>query len=316
MEKKLLEYVEQELKRGVSTQMVKKALLNAGWDDHLIEEAFAMVQTRETPPLPRAQLAEGEDAITNDDDDYVPAETHKPGKRLLFIIVGVVLVLALVAGGAYWYFNMRVPAAEEDAGNISSPVVSDETGNPPAPADPANQLMVVDNASTTNNTNNIPDGASKPVGVNSVPSQPVVPVTPVTPAVTAATTTTEGKTDAAARDNQRMADMQKLADAQKTWYGTNKVYYTCGLSSGDCKGKPYGYPVQIGSLEKTPQDPLIGARPVCGKDYVYCGLNNAPYPQFFCYYAKLESGGYYTASHAGNFKRSAPPKIFEDCSAN
>jgi hypothetical protein len=111
-----------------------------------------------------------------------------------------------------------------------------------------------------------------------------------------------------------MADMDQLAAAQKTWFEANSRYYTCGLAGGECGGKPYGYPVQIGAaLQKTPQDPLIGKNPACGKDYVYCGLNNAPYPQFFCYYAKLETGGYYTASHAGNFRRSTAPKIFEEC---
>ena len=120
------------------------------------------------------------------------------------------------------------------------------------------------------------------------------------------------------RDARRTSDMRQLVSAQEMWYGDKDKYYTCRVKSGDCGGKPRAYPAQIGVyLPTMPQDPLEGKSgaktDVCGQSYSYCGLANAVYPQAFCYYAKLENGGYYTASQAGNFKRSTAPKTFKEC---
>jgi len=88
-----------------------------------------------------------------------------------------------------------------------------------------------------------------------------------------------------ANDNKRKEDLDKLAAAQKLWFAEHKSYYTCNLTAGDCGGRPYGLPDQIGIyLNNVNQDPLAGnyanKKAVCGKDYVYCGLNNVLYPNF------------------------------------
>jgi len=136
-----------------------------------------------------------------------------------------------------------------------------------------------------------------------------------TPAATS-TAETVPEVGGSANDKQRKADMAALVEAQKAWFAANGKYYTCSRSAGDCGGSLTGYPAKIGDyLPAAPKDPSGKTSGVCGRDFVYCGLNNVPYSHFFCYYAKLESGEYYTASHEGNFLRKTAPKIFEECAA-
>ncbi|HPO06608.1 MAG TPA: hypothetical protein PK429_01425, partial [Candidatus Pacearchaeota archaeon] len=135
---------------------------------------------------------------------------------------------------------------------------------------------------------------------------------------TTATSTAETgpEVSESANDKQRKADMAALVEAQKAWFAANGKYYTCSRSAGDCGGSLTGYPAKIGDyLTVAPKDPSGKTSGTCGRDLVYCGLNNVPYSHFFCYYAKLESGEYYTASHEGNFLRKTAPKIFEECAA-
>jgi hypothetical protein len=121
------------------------------------------------------------------------------------------------------------------------------------------------------------------------------------------------KTTVKQRDSQRESDMVALAAAQANWYKIKGVYYACGATDGDCQGKMNNYPVSLGiAMAKTPVDP-VNSGMVCGRDQVYCGLNNVADSSKFCYYAKLEGGGYYTASNAGNFERTAPPATFGEC---
>lgn len=118
---------------------------------------------------------------------------------------------------------------------------------------------------------------------------------------------------AAARDEQRQSDMRRLAGAQTVWYGDHKRYYTCNVTGGDCRGESRNFPLSIGSGARNVVDPLNygGA---CGADYVYCGLDNARESSKFCYYAKLETGGYYVVSENGSCKKTAPPLTLADCS--
>jgi hypothetical protein len=66
-------------------------------------------------------------------------------------------------------------------------------------------------------------------------------------------------------------------------------------------------------LDPVPLDPSNSG------DHVYRTIDNINDPQKFCYYAYLEEelnlspGKYYTSSHAGNFKRAAPPKTLDEC---
>ncbi|MFA6376063.1 MAG: hypothetical protein WCX69_01525 [Candidatus Paceibacterota bacterium] len=298
MEQQLLNYVEQESKRGVPEHMVKKALHDAGWSDDQINEAFEVVQSRVVPPAPESDTFLKDEAVFGVEDDS-NEETAKKTKKPVVVAILVFVALAATVAGLILYYNYssapRDPSEGEDVAPenkdmpIETPSDGEKITEPPVSGN-NNEPVAVPDANPNQN-----DATS----TLSVAGDPAVD-------------------EAAARDSQRMADMKELVSAQKKWYATNKSYYTCGLAGGDCKGKIYGYPLQIGmALEKTPQDPLaiqFGEKKlVCGKNYVYCGLNNTPYSQFFCYYAKLEGGGYYTASREGNFKRSTLPKIFEEC---
>ena len=292
MEQQLLNYIEQESKRGVPELMVKKALRDAGWSDAQVNEAFSALESKIIVPMTPVPVSAA--AMKDESGDSLADEgTKKPGKPVLAAAL-VFTGLALIIGALILYFDFYSRSSDLSENNNS------------VPAAPVNQTT--DNATSSANKN-IKEPAPKNV-IQIAPSTPVP--------VTAATSTADTAT---ARDNQRVADMQKMAVAQASWQGTSGHYYTCGLAGGDCKGKPYGYPVSIGSegtvLAKTPQDPLLdklGAKKaVCGKDYVYCGLNNASYSQFFCYFAKLEGGGYYAASYKGNAKISIQPHTFEEC---
>jgi hypothetical protein len=289
MEQQLLNYIEQESKRGVPELMVKKALRDAGWSDAQVNEAFSALESKIVPMAPVSPAAMKDES----EDGLADEGVKKPGKPVLAAAL-VFAGLALIIGALIIYFDFYSRASDLSENNN------------PTPAAPVNRT-----------TNNATSSASK--NVKEPAPKSVNQISPSTPApVVAATSTADTAT---ARDNQRMADMQKMAAAQTTWQGVSGHYYTCGLAGGDCKGKPYGYPVAIGSegtvLAKTPQDPLLvklGAKKaVCGKDYVYCGLNNASYPQFFCYFAKLEGGGYYAASYKGSAKISIQPRTFEEC---
>jgi len=287
----LLNYVEQESKRGVPEYMVKKALRDAGWSDAQINEAFAAVQSKVTPPAPGLSPKD-EDAFAAGDD--LIEESSKKSMKPIIAAISVFAILAITVGGLILYYNYS-----------SSPREAENTV-------PANESAAETPAEEESGSSVV----ETPAAGQDDAGQGGADVANAT--TTAAVVADSAATEAVARDNRRIADMQELSAAQKTWYAVGNRYYTCGLAGGDCKGKLYGYPLQIGTaLAKTPQDPKAaqyGSKKLaCGKDYVYCGLNNAPYPQFFCYYAKLEAGGYYTASHEGNFKRSTPPKIFEEC---
>ncbi|MDO8669061.1 MAG: hypothetical protein Q7K65_02080, partial [Candidatus Buchananbacteria bacterium] len=120
-----------------------------------------------------------------------------------------------------------------------------------------------------------------------------------------------------ARDAVRKADMRQLISAQELVYGAADRYYTCNTTVGDCTGEADNYPVTIAYssvnyMVSTPKDPTNSG------SNVYKGLDNATVAtdnQFFCYYAALETtpATYYTASHGGNFTKSAAPTTFANC---
>ncbi|MCU0653614.1 MAG: hypothetical protein MUD10_05145 [Candidatus Pacebacteria bacterium] len=108
------------------------------------------------------------------------------------------------------------------------------------------------------------------------------------------------------RDNERIADMGDAIRIQKECYA-NMGHY-CQID---------GYPggtetVNIGKgWRQFLTDPLDEGQ--CGTGYLYCGLSNLDEPQDFCYYAKLEKGGFYVVSPAGGLKRDSAPESFREC---
>ncbi len=314
-----MSYVEQELKRGVSEPAVKKALRDAGWADNLVEEAFLAARPPALPvppessgPFPAQGMpAQGNIAETGTESGPGNEPAAKKSKKPIIISVSAFLGLALLVLAGIWLFSGSVPPedsviVEDNSGQPEETTPAPENGQ--IPAEPADQSGLAGQPAATGGNGAAPEGS---IAAENAATGETTPGEQ--------TAATPSPDSAESRDAQRVKDMQALAEAQTTFSQLTEgnKYYTCGLAGGDCKGKSYGYPSQIGSiLTTTPQDPLLGqsgTKPACGKDYVYCGLNNAPYPQFFCYYAKLEAGGYYTASQGGNFKRSAVPKVFEEC---
>jgi len=112
-----------------------------------------------------------------------------------------------------------------------------------------------------------------------------------------------------ARDRHRMAAFNEMVLAQKKYYGENGKY----LESADMSDAIGTY------LNPVPKDPggfsEVIACDQAAPQGAYCALDNTVDPQKFCYYARLETfkPPYYTASHAGNFKRATPPKTLDEC---
>jgi prepilin-type N-terminal cleavage/methylation domain-containing protein len=117
-----------------------------------------------------------------------------------------------------------------------------------------------------------------------------------------------GGARAKARDARRMADMRQLLSAQEMYYGETDQYFTSA-----------NMPTAISTyLNPVPSDPGGGTPVACTGTgaYSYCTYTNAATPQKFCYYAYLEQNTaqpYFTASHAGNFKRSTKPADIDAC---
>lgn len=105
-----------------------------------------------------------------------------------------------------------------------------------------------------------------------------------------------GGARASARDATRKADMRQIITAQEMYYGENDAYFTDAGTT---------WPAAIGTyMPKTPTDPGTGT---------YVWINNTTDDQKFCAYATLESGGYYTASYAGNFECADATPTLTDC---
>lgn len=117
----------------------------------------------------------------------------------------------------------------------------------------------------------------------------------------------------AARDEIRRSDMRALVLAQTKYYQVYGRYFSFDAVDGGCDS-PSGACARFvpDYMPQLPVDPLSDGL-VCGSSYFYCNIGNAKNNQRFCAYAKLEGGGYYTASKSGNFERSVPPSSFFEC---
>lgn len=115
-----------------------------------------------------------------------------------------------------------------------------------------------------------------------------------------------GNARSKARDARRQSDMRQLVSAQEMYYEENDKYLTSAAM-----------PTAIGDyMPKVCSDPGGGTAIACSQPepaFVYCAIDNTADAQKFCYYGKLENGGYYTASHNGNFKRSSAPETLDEC---
>ena len=98
-----------------------------------------------------------------------------------------------------------------------------------------------------------------------------------------------------ARDAKRQSDMRQLVTAQSLYSGDNTggfFYVSATMPTGTALSS---------YLNPVPADPTNSG------NYIYKTINNTGLNQYFCYWATLEAGGYFTASQAGNAKRSGQP---------
>jgi len=103
-----------------------------------------------------------------------------------------------------------------------------------------------------------------------------------------------------ARDSTRKADMRQIVTAQEMYYGGGDWRYY------QSDGKTW--PSAIGSyMPKVPTDPLEDTKTP------YTWVDNTDDDQKFCVYATLERGGWYGASHEGNYECSDVKPTLNDC---
>ena len=313
MDQQLLAYIEQELKRGVRPETVKKALCDAGWEGQAVQEAILAIQSKTVAPAPKIMPVVEEKK--EEKISFAEMPEDKPKKHFSVVKLTLAAAVLVFAGIAiYFYFSDSFAPAE-----ISEPDVLFERENVPPAGEIESGADVLpaegDQSELTASENGDSQTES---GADVLPAESAENVAENITETPAATSTvqTAPAGDESANDKQRKADMTALAEAQRAWFAANGKYYTCSRSAGDCGGSLTGYPAKIGDyLTVAPKDPSGKTSGTCGRDLVYCGLNNVPYSHFFCYYAKLDSGEYYTASHEGNFLRKTAPKIFEECAA-
>jgi|GEM_PF-1628739 len=248
-------------------------------------------------------------------------ETQKvPGVNKKIIRTAIIVLVIVVFFVIAYFYNRRVP--DNQVQKTPEAPVAQEVGatttessgfEPVAGSEPLPETDLPFDGETATTT---PPAEN----VSVVPASPkpalIIPKTITTsPKTTVITTPPAVKADpkvAAARDEQRQTDMRRMAGAQTVWHGDHKKYYTCSTSSGDCRGKTNNFPLSIGSGANNVKDPL-GNGLVCGLSYTYCGLDNTRDNSRFCYYAKLETGGYYAVSETGSYKRNSIPSSLADC---
>ena len=309
MDQQLLAYIEQELKRGVRPETVKKALCDAGWEGQAVQEAILAIQSKTVAPAPKIMPVVEEKK--EEKISFAEMPEDKPKKHFSVVKLTLAAAVLVFAGIAiYFYLSDSFAPAE-----ISEPDVLFERENVPLDGEVESGADVLpaegDQSELTASENGDSQTESGADVLSAESAESIVENTTAT-----STAETGPEVSESANDKQRKADMAALVEAQKAWFAANGKYYTCSRSAGDCGGSLTGYPSKIGDqLAATPKDPSGKTSGTCGRDLVYCGLNNVPYSHFFCYYAKLESGEYYTASHEGNFLRKTAPKIFEECAA-
>lgn len=257
-------------------------------------------------------------------------------KNLIIIISAAITVPAILAamffGVNYYYGEKPQPDMDKKANSGNNLQAADFEKNQFSGDDYAQALMQIANspdkdavdgqeavtgdggkeASQSKDSLAGNSKASAPASVQPAAKAPAPVTTAKTPiaqnAVKIPLNTAQG------RDLKRKTDMQQLVLAQKIWYAVFAKYYTCSVSGGDCGKLANNFPAAIGNYAKNLVDPLNTGK-ICGRDQIYCGMDNSAKNQFFCYYAKLEAGGFYTASHNGNFERQTAPTTFGECSS-
>ena len=114
----LIEYIQLHTGRGVSQESIIRVLLQAGWGENAIRDAFAQVSNRTAPsPLPDA-----------------PIPAYRPNRLL-----GIISTLCFIAGvaGTLYYIYQYPPVQEI----IAKQFQKNPTSSQPSPTSPAETLV-------------------------------------------------------------------------------------------------------------------------------------------------------------------------------
>jgi hypothetical protein len=94
----LLNYIKQQLQEGKNKQEIKNSLLQVGWQEQDIEEAFSSLSINQTSQTPQTNISSFQPPF-----EQIP--TKRKNKKLIVIISIIVLFLAVIGGGIFAYFN-------------------------------------------------------------------------------------------------------------------------------------------------------------------------------------------------------------------
>lgn len=100
----LLDYIKQQLSRGLEYDAISKDLLNNGWEKRDIQEGFIAIRTHNT------NLTKDPDTYNNIDKKITSDSRRKLSKRML-LIIGSILVL--VSGTSGYYFRNDLPVIKD-----------------------------------------------------------------------------------------------------------------------------------------------------------------------------------------------------------
>jgi len=127
----LLDYIKQQLSRGLEYDAISKELLNNGWEKRDIQEGFIAIRTHNTNLTKDSNIYNNIDIKTSSDS------RRKLSKRML-LIIGSMLVL--VSGTSGYYFRNDLPVIKDlsnrnsasiseiqDQDNIKSEIKQEET---------------------------------------------------------------------------------------------------------------------------------------------------------------------------------------------
>ncbi len=125
--KKLIDYIKENVERGVSKKSIKDALLEAGWQGNQIEEAFSFLEnqkvqepetpspTKESEEPKKKTEAEKEKKIEDDKDIENLSSKSDPSdddKNKVLLIILIIALFIVVSASSFAFFNFVL--SEED----------------------------------------------------------------------------------------------------------------------------------------------------------------------------------------------------------
>jgi hypothetical protein len=79
----LLDYIRQQLQRGVGKEKIKKILIDNGWQEQEIEEAFSLLKS----------------------SSQLTLEPYKRANKILLTVISIIVGILIISGGVFAYLN-------------------------------------------------------------------------------------------------------------------------------------------------------------------------------------------------------------------